>query len=447
MKHLLLSGLCWTLAISQTLAQNTQNPSHLQKNAASIIKALLQKTGYEQQTASLPSSVQLRSNHLRLDSTKTFVDYTLAPAADSTPLNRIRYEYPITGVRVEIEDVFESNAWVPTSRTTTTSDALGRIVNALGEVYDSLSMSWQLESSVQVFPHGNTLDLVDSIKVFSWDGVNWVTIFSTKNTYDAQNRLLKNETTFDFGGQSGLLVEKYTYDANGDNTLIEKFLESSGFSLPTGKQELQYANHRLIQTIDYNSDGTGSFVASTRTTYAYNPAGMVIQQNGYQWVPGVNDWAPTQVTTSAYDSAGRLINQETTTMQTGLPDEKVRLTYTYIEDENLATQSTYNWDAGQNVYVLSDRTYYYYSAGSSAVKPSPRPTQALIVSPNPTLDAVRFSFAEEVRVQVFDARGQMLESRTLQAGDLLNLAALPAGIYQVIALTAADCYSGKVVKL
>ena len=451
MKHYLLPALLWALAISSIFAQRTLSPSAQQQasNWPRSVKKMMRSAGYDLEAALAPPTVQLRSNPLRLDSTKTFFGYEANGGQDSTPQYRTIYQYLATGQKISTEFEFSGSTWTPTTQTIESSDALGRVTHSLTKTYDPTSESWVPDSRVQVFPHGNSMALADSFQIFGWDPTvgAWLLSFQSKNTFNAQDRLLKTETTFDFDGQPGLLTDNYSYDANGDNHLVESSIVVGGFSIPASKRDMTYANHRLIQVIQSASNGFGGgFTPSTRTTLAYNAAHLVKQTNHYDWAPGVNDWEPTQTIVQEYDSQLRRSVTETETFFVGQPSEKERVTNAYVEEENLALVATYAWGASLNQYTLAEREYYYYAGGSSSVKPTPRMAQALILSPNPTDGELRFPMEAEAEVRVFDAAGQLLQSRIVQPGEALNLTALPTGMYQVTARSGAGFYAGKVLK-
>lgn len=450
MKHYILPALLWVLATSQILAQKTLAPGAQSQagNWSRSVKKMMCNAGYDLNAPTVPSVVQSRANPLRLDSTKTFLGYETNAAGDSTPQFRTTYQYLATGQKISTEFVFEDNAWLPVTQTNESFDALGRSVFAFTKTYDSPNQSWVSDNRVRLWPRGNSMDLLDSFQVETWDLLSevWVLSFQSKNTFDPQNRLQKSETLLDLDGQTVLMMDNYYYNASGDNHLVESFIGAGGFFLPTTKREMTYTNHLLIETIISNGDGIGGLLPSNRITMAYNSQDLVKQVAHYNWMADVNTWVLTQVTKQEYDSQLRLSATETENIFVGEPSDFERITYSYVADENLARVATYVWDTALNRYVLVGREYYYYSGGSSSVQPSPRAARTLSLSPNPTDGEVRFPMEAAAEVWVFDVAGQMLQSRILQPGEALNLHALPNGVYQVTARSGADFYVGKVVK-
>lgn len=449
MKHFILPVLCWTLATCPIIAQKTLTPG-VQLYADSwpvALKNILQDAGFGLAPAPVATPLALRNSDLQLDSTKTF-GYNLNSASDSIPQRRSIYERPQSNVEIETEALFQQSAWMPVTRLSKVLDAQGRLIELLASEYDMATETFQPGSKLLLFPHGNSLEEMDSIKAFIWDAEQgiWGLVFQVNNTFNAQDKLTISQISIHSDGETVLITDHYSYDANQDNHLIESFMQSGGGFTPTGKQELMYFNHLVIQVIDFETNGLGGFTPTTRITYAYNSSPLVIQENTYQWVPGVNDWNPTQTVMFEYDNAERLAAKETVFIQTGAADVKERVTFAYVEDEFLALESTYFWDATQDTYELDNRTYYYYAGDVLSVSPGSRAAQTLIIAPNPTTDAIRFRLETEAEVRVYDVAGQLMQSGIIQPGEALYLSTLPSGVYQVTAHHGAQFYTGKVLK-
>lgn len=448
MKHYILPVLFWALATSPIFAQKTLPPSALKalEKLPKTLQNTLQTAGYDQPNASILLTPATASrNPLQLDSTKSFFGYNLNGVPDSTPLIRSIFQYPQTGVVIEIQAQFSGNVWSPVTRQIKTRDAQDRPLELVAEEFDAVSQDFIPGSRLQFFPRGNDAVLIDSVNAFLWDTDlnSWTFAFQLVNTFNAQEQLLTAQTNFVVNGQLTSFLDQYAYNSSGDNHLIESFLLNNGFSVPSGKQENMYLNHLLIQDIVFTSSGGITFTPTDRNTYAYNSANLVIQQNSYTWAPGVNDWKPQQTISFKYDNAKRLIQKEIEFIQDA---QKERTTYAYIEDENLSLESTYLWNIVLQTYVLDNRNYYYYSDGISSVLPDPRITQPLLLSPNPTIGAVRFSLNSAAEIKVFDGTGKVVQSRLLQPNEALNLDNLPPGMYTVTAQIGTMFYTGKVIK-
>ena len=452
MKNICMTILLFAWAMSQTFAQHQLAPSaesHL-VNWTDGVKKLLTTAGFESSSLQKTQGLQTRSEW-QLDSTLTFFAYDPTGTQDSTPLFRTLHTYvPSMGTEVVAEFRYEWDEWIPQTRTVLISDDLGRLTDTYSANYDPASDTWTLDSRLELYLRGNSPDLVDSMFVLAWEpGINdWVRLMSTWNSFDNEDRLTESLTLFDVFGLPLLFKDVYTYDANGDNILIESFLTDNGVDIPAGKRELTYENHHVTSVTYFGDDGFGGLLPLDRITYTYTGFWKEETVNTYVWDSSTNDWLLTQTSDFGYDPEQRLAAKVTTTFN---PEEGMtmdRSTYSYLEGEYLALEANYTFDFDLDEFVLLDRKYFYYSGGPvSEVPNEPVAVEALGMSPNPTAGFVRIQLKEEARVLIFDMQGQLVRRFNLQPGhERLDLYDLPAGIYLLRAQTNGGLYAGKLVK-
>ncbi len=454
MKNLFFT-LSFALFLGQTFAQKTLPPSANQY-AGSLnytVKKILNEAGYELPEAQVESpvkqGVQTRSNEFQLDSTVTFYNYDPSGQADSTPLFRTVYTYHSSELRTEVESVFENGTWVPLNRTTIASDDLGRIVDAFSAFYDPLAQDWVLDSKVEIYPHGSSLYLVDSVFVLGWspDVNDWVRLMSIWNTYDNQDRLSVTFTMIDIFGQPLLFKDVFTYNAIGDNTLIESYLVEGGMEYFAGKHDLLYDNHQLTKEIFYASDGLGGLEPQYQKSYYYTGNWQLESEATFNWDLDSSEWQVSEAIFYEYDGVGRLAAKETSQIAPGGDAEHHLITYEYVEAEYLALETNYSYDIDAENYVLSDRKYFYYKGGLSPVPNEPVHPKSLALSPNPTIGVANIKLDAAASVKVFDLSGKMVQGFSAMPGQVtIDLAMLPAGIYEVRAQAGKEIYAGKIVK-
>ncbi len=440
-----LTLLFLILATNSVFSQKTLAPG-LQpyaENWSYNVKRLLNRAGFDLPAASVDKAAS--RSPLQLDSTKTFYGYDLNTPGDSTPLFRTTYQYTSPNEKKEAEYEWINNAWLPLSRTTITSDDQQRIVTAIAEAYDPESETFKPDSRLENYPHGNSQDLIDSFLVYGWDTVaqDWLLLLATYNTFDAQDRILESVSTFDYFGTPLLFKDVYSYDANGDNHLIEESAVFDGFDIPSGRTEITYVDHLPIEVTTFVSDGV-AFYPTNRENYAYTLFGALRLAMSFQRDEANDEWDMTQRVEYGFDGEQRVASKETTFINPGAWDERELVTYAYVEDENLAQERLHHWDDDLFDWILDNKKYYYYNGLVST--PSIPSALALQVAPNPTTDVVRLMLDEEAAVRVFDAAGQLVQSRLMQPGQVLDMTALPAGIYSVTAQNGAQLYTGKVAK-
>lgn len=448
----LFIALFSTLFIQTAFAQRTLPPSlrSYSENWTYTLVKSLHRAGYDMPampaTPGFDKGVSPR-NTLQLDSTKTFYGYDLNFPGDSSPLFRTVYKYPFTDMKIEVNYQYVNNGWLALNRSTLISDGQERLVEVIAEAFDPAGQSFKPDSRLEIFPHGDSPELVDSVVTYGWDTTiqDWTRIFAIKNVFDDQDRLLENISQVDYLGTPVIFRDVYYYDDNGDNHLIENYAISDGLEFHGGRTNIAYVDHRPIEVEVLVSDDGVSFVPDSRTNYSYTLFGALRKQMNFEWDAEKGNYRLYQTIEYYYDFAQRLSAKETAFMPLNAWEERERVSYSYIDDENLYLEWVHLWDHDLFDWVLDSKKYYYYN-GLVSVDPTPGTALALQVSPNPTTGVVQFTFDNEANVRVFDLSGQLVQSRLLQPGQQLDMSALPAGIYAVLAQQGRDYYSGKIVK-
>lgn len=446
MKNYFLPALIWVLAASQAFAQKNLSPSvkPYSDNWSYHLKCLFNHAGFDLPAASV-NRVSSRSP-LQLDSTKTYYAYNLNAPGDSTPLFRTNYQYPSANTKIENEFQFDQGGWQQLSRSTLTSDGQQRLVAAYAEVYDPATGTFTPDSRLVIHPHGDSPELIDSVFTYLWDStiLDWHIILSIRNSFDAQDRIRESISSVEYFGDPVIFKETYFYDANGDNHLIEEVGILGLDTLPGSRTDIMYADHRPIEVKVSVFNGL-DFAPSTRQNYAYTLSGALRLQLSFEWDAANDKWRMTQRIEYGFDAAERVGNKLTIHMNPDGSEERDMVTYAYIADDNLSLEMYFLWSDDLFDWVLDSKKHYYYN-GLVAAPVVPAPVLALQIAPNPAVDAVRFTLEDEALVQVFSPAGQMIQSGLLQPGQEWNVAGLPAGIYQVTARQGADMYRGKIVK-
>jgi hypothetical protein len=385
-------------------------------------------------------------NDLQLDSTKTFYGYTPGMSGDSTPLNRTIHEYPFNNEEIETYYEYLNQSWLPLNRTTQTSDDQGRMVDAFAEAYDPETETFRPDSRLELFPHGNSPELIDSFFTYLWDEdiMDMRIIFSVRNVFDSQDRQLESYSSIDYFGDPVIFREIYSYDDNGDNHLIEEFAILGPDTFPSSRTEQIFVNHRLIQSIVYVSDDLG-FIPKSMEKYSYNVSGTLRRHISFDWDPELENFRMARNIEYLYDDEDRLTGKETAIIYAGAVEEREFTAYAYLEGDNLFIERTFFWDDDLIDWILDTKKFYYYN-GLVSGAPTPRPAEALQAFPNPTTGIVNFRMNDRAEVQVFDASGRLVKSIQVQPYSPLDMTTLPNGIYTVTAREGNDFYVGRIVK-
>lgn len=443
----LFAACCFFWLLNSPVNAQYQLPVSLQpytRNLSPTVVGGLHRMGFKHH---LPASGTVntdRSNTLRLDSTKTFYGYGIPTPTDSTVLFRSHFTYPNPDEKVETNAQFENGAWMLLNRSVSTFDQLGRTITVQAETFDPVSQTPVPDSWLEAYPHKNSTTLIDSFFVWQWNPelTEWRLLIATRNVFDEQEHLLESNSILDLFGQSVNLKDVYTYDNNGDNTLITSFISDGVFEFPTGIVEMTYTNHLLMQVISSIFDQNNEAVPQSKSEQAYNSFNQISIESAYEWSVSESAWIQTGETSYTYDAQQRLSAKENAFLHQNEPAERERFVYHYKEDEHLALEETYFWD-GSNFW-LSDRLYYYYSEGTSL---SEQPVQsALLVFPNPTRGTVTLQLNDPATIEVFNATGMSVKQGSYQPHDNLILEGLPAGSYFIHARTEKNVYTGRIIK-
>ncbi len=437
-KNLLVFTLFFAAALNAAFAQRQLTPATL-KNIHKLpasAQNLFERNGFD-----LKADLGAQNrNELVLDSTKTFYGYI---GADSTPLFRSVYAYPNANVKVQTSSEW-AGTWFLTSRATFISDDQGRGIEVIAEYHNGAD--WVNDSRLEMFPHGDTPDLLDSFKTYIWDANigEWFLALKGTTTYDAQDRITEAHTYLYFLGGEQVFRENYTYDANGNNILIEEVAVFDGMEFPSGLTQNTFTNNQLTEVVASIHDGV-EYVLQSRATFTYTNFGAVKTDFGYEWNFDSLNWIQTQAIVYEYDAQQRTESKATTFIHVDGPNEYELIRYAYVEGENLAHETIYLRNENEPEWTLDSKTYYYYN-GTTAVTPQPVKALAMNVYPNPTTGRIRIGFDAEADVRVFNAAGKLLQTAVLQPGQELDLSALPAGMYYLTAHKELDYYAGKVFK-
>jgi len=449
MKKLLFTSLFAVLMMGLSFAQRPSIQS-IERKLPTPLANLFKKT--QRMVAGPGTASNLRSEPLRLDSSVLFIGYDLAPQ-DSTPVLRTLYQYPKPNVKVEYEEQYAEGQWKRLSRFTETRDQMGRVIELSGDDYDAASKQYTTNSRLLLYPRGNSFVLLDSVLVYSWnpDLERMEKSLLQTNLYDAQNRLIRVITEIQILGFNVNTHEIYSYNAAGENTLIEDFKASNGILSPQSRTAMGYANGKLKE-LTLSLYWQGNFVPSDREVFTYFDGGY--RQELFLWDESKASWFKTQNLEYRSDTWGRITSLERQAKGFGgEPDSRQLEKYKFIaagnsaNAEDLALEESFLWDPTQNKFVLHSRKHYYYRGVSTDLPDLEVDTKTLQIVPNPSAEKIYLSLEEDAQVWLYNAMGQIMLSKQVLSGQALDVYTLPKGVYYLVAQQKQALYSGKLVKL
>ena len=115
-------------------------------------------------------------------------------------------------------------------------------------------------------------------------------------------------------------------------------------------------------------------------------------------------------------------------------------------DQDLAIVSV---DAGRDTDAtwLMDARSANYSNDMAAVETNePIDADALFVYPNPSRGVIQLKLTGKISVYVYTLSGQFVQKNYMAPGEkILDLSALPSGVYHIMAKSDDDYFSGKLI--
>lgn len=444
MKLFLLPVLCWTLATSLTFAQK-QLPASMKPymvHQEGKIQRILDLAGFEQ-PQTMEAAINPRSFDPVLDSTTTYTNYSLF---DSIPFVHSRYSYPQENVEVIIDFTHDVDHWALLGRTTLISNEFGVQTDIIAELYDESIQNYVPESRLQVFPHGESADLVDSffVSVWSVEDNAWKRQLANFNTYDEEDRLTESLSSIEFFEIPILFLDRYRYNSEGHLVQIDSYSIDSGEEFIAGRQEMTYQDGLLATATTLISDGANGFIPETKIEYRYTPNGQEELVNTYQFDFDKNDWKLQLVQGYVYDDQQRVTSIEVVKDEEGVWTRS-KTDFEYKEAEFVSVESTYLYDNNAEEWVINERKFYYYQ-GETTGTDDPIIADAAFLYPNPTPGVVQLKLTGKISVHVYTLEGKLVKNFYLPPGEkTVDMSAFPAGAYHVMAKSDEDYYSGKLI--
>lgn len=448
MKKAIFTSLLALLVMSLSYAQ-TFSSQNIKRNLPSQLASLLQKA--QGKSPKSPRIATLRTPALKLDSTVRFIGYDLDPQ-DSVPVIRTIYKYPKPNITTAHTEQHNGNQWYTLGRLSEIRDQLGRINEILIDTFNTDSGKYLLNSRLLFYPHGNSPELLDSIVIYAWnpDLEGLEKNLSQHNFFNAQDKLLKTVTTIQISGLKFSSQETYTYNAAGENTLIEEFNVFEEVLLPAARTEISYI-YGKPQEIILSLYQQGNFIPNDRQVFKYVSGGYY--QDIFLWDETLSSWEKTQSFIYKTDAWERILWVDKSFKDLdGSPDEKQLELYTYLwpgddaNAEDLLREDFFLWDQTQSKYYLNERNFYYYGISTNVPELEVN-AHNLRVYPNPGTDKVYLSSNQDAQVQVYNTAGQLMLSQQVLNGQALHIAVLPKGVYYFLAREKQNLYSGTLIKL
>ncbi|MEA4936440.1 MAG: T9SS type A sorting domain-containing protein [Paludibacter sp.] len=444
--------------------------------------------------------------------------------------------------------------WVNDTRTKNTFDDFGNLVLAVDSVWAFSKNEWMIDHKTESTV--NTAGLITETVMSDWEydmfsGTNTLTSKDKQSfTYDTNNNVTEKLTqSWDFTAESWKNAGKYTYayDIKGNilvETWYENYIPETQTWVALRKFEYTYDEEdNQVSYAFYNwMSDTNSWRLGTKNEYDENENGEVILDAYTSWNDFLNKEVIDHKKQKVYDNHGNLVMELTINSnvyfdgtqyyltvygdkQEYVFDANNRLTsqiwydytndqfvgsekYIYSYDSNhpeaMSTETSYKWNATNNVWDLNTRgelTYNFEVPKSEILLPfgeeeeSSREVRMYFnfmpleftgsewnaatstwdlsektvvyyalsefsstdninadkwaVYPNPVSDYVSVKLpvdASQAQFKIFDVQGRVVTEKNITDGTLVDLSGLVNGMYFYQIMTASETLKGKLIK-
>ncbi|NND34865.1 MAG: T9SS type A sorting domain-containing protein [Saprospiraceae bacterium] len=367
-----------------------------------------------------------------------------------TPFTKKSYYYPNSSIISETDLQRHDGKWMPVSRTQQRFDQQGRLFAVFAEVYDSELELWIPDSRIIIYFRGSSLTLADSVFVlgYSQESNTWIRLLTVHNTFNDLDVVSESFSTILFEDDLELTFKDvYHYDHIGNDTLIESFLIDGEDEIVTGREDRNFAWNFLISTTTSTADGLGGFIPESKITYTYSGQGAVDTISSFQYLPLDGTWSLIELFIYQLDTEHRTSSEEYINLSLGTVTEHRRITYDYLDGDNLAAETLYFIDLETGLPSIDQRSIYFYSSLSTAV-PTPTRFETLDIFPNPTLDQVEFTIAKASLLKIYRMDGLLIGEYPVAEGrNQIDLVSLVPGVYTMLLENNLGTYTTRVVKL
>lgn len=219
---------------------------------------------------------------------------------------------------------------------------------------------------------------------------------------------------------------EFTYDANGDITLITDYEWNNIFREWTNQSVTKYTYDKDINgndtlIVEYYLDlvlPIPDWINKVKSTYTYDANGNITLHIDYYWDSNTSEWFIA-----------------------------VKYEYVYDANENMALQIVYYWDSNTSQWVASNKKTYYYSE-HNITHINNIPEKHISVYPNPAIEYILFDLANSsssATVELYDLQGKKVLEQKLTENRQVAVSNLPKGLYMYKLNNRGTIYTGKLI--
>ena len=289
------------------------------------------------------------------------------------PYSKTESVYSSTGKIKEATNYFwntTANDWKPDKQELTTYDAKDSITSYTESYWNESKNYFEPEDRVEYFYNGNG-QLVKK-QVYYWNSTSEAleSFSRTEYTYDAEGRLKTEILDYYYSGWYHSDSTVNTYDTKGRLTEIDEFKWKSGVWEESKHTEQTYTGHNDISTSNKWEWISGAWVPTVYQQYSYDTEYRLLGRDEYHWDSSTDpeSWKIFYKNERTYDAKGNLTSLIEYRTKSDVLTEDTKIEYTYDDDNNMLTNTNYNWKSGAwELYCVQECFYHQMTVGFEQV--------------------------------------------------------------------------------
>ena len=315
---------------------------------------------------------------------------------------KVEYTYDDAGQEIkQISSEWKTDKWVPYSKTESVYSSTGKIKELTGYTWNATDNVWK--PNWQELMTFDTKDSLMSFTKLSWNEdkryfepeVKSEFYYNEKGqrvteyiyswnitagmlepyskmeySYDADGRLKDCIYDLYYSGWNHSDKTVYTYDTKGRLTEIDEFKWNSGTWDNNKHTEQTYTGNNDISTSNKWEWISGAWVPTVYQQYSYDTEYRLLGRDEYHWdsstPPG--SWKIFYKNERTYGAKGNLTSIIEYRTKSNVLTEDAKIEYTYDDDNNMLTNTNYNWKSGAwELYCVQERFYHQMTVGFEQV--------------------------------------------------------------------------------
>lgn len=348
----------------------------------------------------------------------------------------VSFVYAGTKVETALSEKWDSasNGWTPTSRTTSTYDEKGNLLNTISQNFTGsywINTAQNTYSRNQNNSANETLTKIWEPKTESWKN----SCRKINSIGESGMPVLITEEVWDPAVSAFCNFQQTSNTYNNSRHLISSLIRSWS--------QNSWQNKSLVNYL-LNPDGTqrqsvsqcwvgNAWTNYAKVTYEYTEAKKITRESYEYWRNG--SWTRPYELARSFNEQNQIVHAEKKVLTSGFQKEHFQIDYTSDKQGTLKQSLKQVRKTSDSAWVNNFRvTYSSLHQNSSGLVGNA--AALLTIYPNPVSSTLFICDEghDYDRIQIFSSSGVLIESKKHLAGEAIDIRGLPEGIYIISAV-------------